>query len=205
VHDETGTAFDAIADGYDDNDEHARIAGALIGLIAPPGGGCAVDVATGTGAAAFAALRLLRPDHIAAIDISPGMLRTARGRAAVEDPGRRIHWLCAGALPLPVKDGSVDLVTCASSLHFLGPATLLDWQRVLQPGGHAVFSLPAASSFRPSPQFRRLLPVPGIRLPESADDAGVLMHGTGLSLLRAMELPLNDAGRRAILIAAARA
>jgi ubiquinone/menaquinone biosynthesis C-methylase UbiE len=205
VHNDTGAAFDAIADGYDDNDEHARIAGALIGLVAPLSAGCAVDVASGTGAAAFAALQVLRLDHIAAIDISAGMLRTARKRTTARDPAARIHWLCGGALPLPVKDGSVDLVMCASSLHFLGPAALPDWQRVLRPGGQAVFSLPAASSFRPSPQFRRLLPAPGIRLPETADDAGALLHGTGLSLLRAIELPLSDPNRRAILIAAARA
>jgi ubiquinone/menaquinone biosynthesis C-methylase UbiE len=161
-------------------------------------------VATGTGAAAFAALQLPRLDRIAAIDISAGMLRAARKRAVAEDPGRRIHWLCGSADPLPVKDGSVDLVLCASSLHFLGPAALLDWQRVLRPGGQAVFSLPAASSFRPSPQFRRLLPVPGIRLPESAHGAGALLYGTGLSLLRTIELPLSDASRRAIIVAAVR-
>lgn len=156
------------------------------------------------GAAAFAALQLLRPDRITAIDISAGMLRAARKRAATDDPANRILWLRGSALPLPAKDGSADLVLCASSLHFLGPAALLDWRRVLRAGGQAVFSLPAAASFRPSPAFRRLLPDPGIRLPESADDAGDLLHGTGLSLLRAMELPLNDEGRRAILIAAAR-
>jgi ubiquinone/menaquinone biosynthesis C-methylase UbiE len=205
VHDDTGAAFDAIADDYDDNDEHAQIADALIGLVPPLDAGLAVDVACGTGAAAFAAAAVLRPARIAAIDISAGMLQAARTRAATQDFGRRIRWLRSSALPLPLADGSASLVLCPSSLHFLGPGALSDWQRVLRPGGHAVFSLPAASSFHPSPQFRRLLPGPGIRLPESADDAGALLHGTGLSLRRAMELPLNDAGRRAILISAARA
>lgn len=204
MHDDTGAAFDAVADGYDDNDEHARIAGALIGLAAPLGGGQVIDVATGTGAAAFAALHVIKPDRITAIDISAGMLRTAQKRAAVSDPGRRIHWLCGSAVPLPVRDGSADLVLCASSLHFLGPAALPDWRRVLRPGGQAVFSLPAASSFRPSAQFRRLLPAPGFQLPESAAGAGELLHGTGLSLTRTIELALNDTGRRVILAAATR-
>ncbi|MEP7026916.1 MAG: hypothetical protein ABJB47_24525 [Actinomycetota bacterium] len=74
--------------------------------------------------------------------------------------------------------------------------------RVLRPGGLAAFSLPSASSFRPSPQFQRLLPVPGIRLPESAADAARLLQGTGRAVHRAVDLPLGDAGRRAVLILA---
>jgi ubiquinone/menaquinone biosynthesis C-methylase UbiE len=61
MEDEIGAAFDALAGHYDDNDEHAHIAGALVRLLVPAPAGFLVDVATGTGAAAFAALQVLGP------------------------------------------------------------------------------------------------------------------------------------------------
>lgn len=202
VDEEAGAVFDALADHYDDNAEHAQIAAALVRLTGTAAVDLVVDVATGTGAAAFAALELRAPARIVAIDISAAMLSVARRRAATGDPGRRIRWLQCTALPLPLADGSVDLLLCASSLHFLGREALSDWQRVLRPGGQAAFSLPTTSSFRPSPQFRRLLPAASIRLPASRDDAGRLLEGTGLRLQRAAELPVGACERRVVLVLA---
>jgi SAM-dependent methyltransferase len=189
-------AFDAVAGRYDDAGEHAQIADALVRLVAPPAG-LVVDVATGTGAAAFAALRVLAPERIIAIDVSAGMLGIARRRAVTEDPARRIDWVRQGAVPLPFGEGSVGLVLCASSLHFLGREALGDWRRVLRAGGQAAFSVPVRSSFSPSPQFRRLLPADGVQLPDSADDAEQLLEGSGLRLQRAAGL---QAGNRPVVL-----
>jgi len=164
MEEEIGAAFDAIAGHYDDNDEHAHIADALVRLLVPAAAGFLVDVATGTGAAAFAALELLGPTRIVAVDISAGMLGVARKRAVTPDPGQRIEWLRAG--------------------------------------GRAAFSVPTAASFSPSPQFRRLLPAAGIRLPASRDDAAQLLEGTGLQLQQAVELQSGDARRSAMLLVA---
>jgi ubiquinone/menaquinone biosynthesis C-methylase UbiE len=199
---EIGAAFDAVAEAYDDNLEHAQIAGALVGLIEPAEAELIVDVATGTGAAAFAALKALVPTRIIAIDVSAGMLDVARRRAVAEDPDQRIEWMLCSAVPLPIDDDSADLVLCASSLHFLGRGALPDWYRVLRRGGQAAFSLPAKSSFSPSPHFRRLLPGTGLRLPASADDAKRLLESTGLRLRYAVNIQVG--GRRVVLVVAAK-
>lgn len=133
---EPARAFDAIADRYDDDGRHAAVADRLVsGIRSGSPTRSVVDVATGTGAAAFAALRRLDPGHVVAFDVSGRMIARARRAAAVHDPDGRITWLVAAAVPLPVDDRSVDVVVCASSLHFLGAAALTDWARVLRPGG----------------------------------------------------------------------
>jgi arsenite methyltransferase len=202
MEEEISAAFDTIAQAYDDNREHALIAAAVVSLIESAEAELIVDVATGTGAAAFAALKGLAPARIIAIDVSAGMLDVARRRAISEDPDQRIEWMLRSAVPLPIGDDSADLVLCTASLHFLGREALSDWYRVLRCGGQAAFSLPAQSSFSPSPHFRRLLPGTGIRLPESADDAEQLLEGTGLRLQHAVDIQAGD--RRVVLVVAAK-
>lgn len=73
-----------------------------------------VDVATGTGAAAFSALRRLAPDRI--VYISPRMLIRARCRAAGRGLDGRIEWRAAQAVPLDIDDPSAHVVLCASAL-----------------------------------------------------------------------------------------
>ena len=200
--DEISAVFDAVAEAYDDNREHAQIARAVVGLIESAPAELIVDVATGTGAAAFAALKRLAPKRIVAIDTSAGMLAVARRRAVAEDPEQRIEWVLRSAVPLPIGDDSADLVLCASSLHFLGREALPDWYRVLRCGGQAAFSLPAKSSFRPSPHFRRLLRGNSVRLPDSADDAEQLLGDIGLRLQHAADIWVGD--RRVVLVVAAK-
>jgi ubiquinone/menaquinone biosynthesis C-methylase UbiE len=161
----TASAFDAAADTYDDDLHHAEIAEELVrGLQPIPSPALVVDVATGTGFAAFAALRLLAAQRVVGVDISQGMLDRARAKAVHEDPEGRIEWRHAPAMPLDLGEGTVDVVLCASALHFLGRDALRDWLRVLRPGGHVAFSVPMAEDFQPSPGFRRMvaahLPVP---------------------------------------------
>ncbi|SNT66088.1 Methyltransferase domain-containing protein [Asanoa hainanensis] len=98
----------------------------------------------------------------------------ARGRAIGPEAG--ITWQVGSALPLPVADGSVDVVLCASSLHFLGRAALDDWRRVLKPGGRVGYTLPLRSRFNPSEQFAKLLAT-DLTLPETVEEAYALAEG----------------------------
>ncbi len=182
-----GAAFDAAAGAYDADGAHEAVARAVVEHLAPTPGGLVVDVGTGTGAAAFAALELLAPARVVAVDVSTVMLEAARARAAMGDPTGRIEWVHGAGVPLPVPDGSVDVVVCTSSLHFLGRAALQDWSRVLRVGGQAGFTLPAASS-RPSATFRRLLPADPVALPTSSGSASRVLDGTGLRLVHAVDL-----------------
>ncbi|GAB2746235.1 class I SAM-dependent methyltransferase [Amycolatopsis magusensis] len=166
--------FDEQAPAYDANGFHDRVATALVDGLGNTPVQTVLDVATGTGAAAFAALRLLDPESVTALDISGGMITRAQERAAEFDPEGRISWLVAPAVPAPASD--VDLVLCASSLHFLGLAAIEDWLRVLKPGGRVAFTLPFAGTFNPSG------PIAGhvaadLPIPSDVDEAAAVAAG----------------------------
>jgi ubiquinone/menaquinone biosynthesis C-methylase UbiE len=197
------TLFDAAADTYDEDPHHGVIADLLVADLPRRPFPLVVDVATGTGVAAFAALRALGPARVLAVDVSARMVDRARAKAAGHDPEGRIEWQVAPAVPLPLPDGSADLVVCASALHFLGTAALHDWRRVLRPGGLATFSIPMAADFRPSPAFRDLLPA-DLTIPADPAAAERLALDAGFADAQAMTSPpaAPDRPRRAFLVQA---
>lgn len=148
------TAFDALAEHYDEDTFHNDVVHRMINGV-PEGVARVLDAGTGTGHAAFEAVRALRPRTVTAIDLSRKMIAAARAKAATLDPAGLITWHVGDAVPAPVPDASVDLVLCASALHFLGGRALPDWHRVLRPGGIVTFSLPA---HRQSATFALALP-----------------------------------------------
>ncbi len=158
--------FDELADSYD-HGHHEEIARALIDQVAPGADDAVADVACGAGAVArqLARNRPATASPVLAVDLSPEMVAVGRARAAGPAGAPAIDWRVGDAVPLPVPDHSLDVVFCASSLHFLGARALADWRRALRPGGWAGFSLPLATHFRPSPRFAELLardvPLPG--------------------------------------------
>ncbi|MFG2287571.1 class I SAM-dependent methyltransferase [Streptomyces sp. NPDC048595] len=166
-------AFDELADSYDHR-HHEEIARALIAWVAPGAGDEIADVACGAGAVALQLARsrpaTARP--VLAVDLSPGMVEVGRARAAGLVPDAAIDWRVADAVPLPVADRSLDVVLCASSLHFLGRRAPADWRRALRPGGRVGFTLPLATHFRPSERFSghvaRDVPLPGTAQEASA-------------------------------------
>jgi SAM-dependent methyltransferase len=142
--------------------------------------GAVADVACGTGAVALAVARS-RPGGSApvlAVDISAGMVAAGRARAKESGLVDAIDWRVGPAVPLPVADASLDVVLCASSLHFLGARALADWRRVLRTGGRPGFTPPVASGFRPSGTFAGLV-APDLRLPRTAADACELARVAG--------------------------
>ncbi len=185
--------FDGVAAHYDEDTFHGLVADALVDGLGRTAPERVLDVATGTGAAAFAALRL-EPGEVLAIDISPGMIARAETKAVTRDPGKLITWQVASAVPSPVEDDGADAVLCASSLHFLGAAALRDWLRALRPGGRVGFSLPLASTFRPSEAFAAIVPT-DLKLPETEDDAAELASEAGFTEVTVKRLDVESGDR----------
>jgi ubiquinone/menaquinone biosynthesis C-methylase UbiE len=186
--------FDSAADTYDDDPHHLVIARRLVaGLRSSPGPQLVVDVATGTGSAALAALA---PQRLVAVDVSPRMIEKAVAKAATADPDGRIEWRVAPAAPLDLPDGAADVVSCASALHLIGAGALAEWRRVLRPGGRVAFSIPVAADFHPSPDFRALLPT-DLVVPADEAGAGRIAGAAGLEPVRVVTTPPP---RRAFLV-----
>jgi ubiquinone/menaquinone biosynthesis C-methylase UbiE len=191
------TRFDSAADTYDDDPHHLVIARKLVAGLRPTAGpALVVDVATGTGFAALAALEALAPKQVVAVDVSPRMVEKAMAKGATADPDGRIKWRVAPAVPLDLPDGVADVVLCASALHLIGATAPPEWRRVLRPGGQAAFSLPVAADFHPSPQFRAALPTD---LTVPADEAGAerIARAAGFVSVRVTATPPP---RRAFLV-----
>jgi ubiquinone/menaquinone biosynthesis C-methylase UbiE len=192
------------ADGYDADPHHPVIARRLVaGLTAGPR--LLVDVATGTGEAAFAALDTVAAERVVAVDVSGRMLQLARAKAADRDPGGRIEWREAPAVPLELPDGAADAVVCASALHLLGPEAPAEWARVLRPGGEVAFSIPVAADFAPSGDFAALL-AGAVAPPADPDGAAAIATAAGFTAVRVetTEPVAADRPRRAFLVWATR-
>jgi ubiquinone/menaquinone biosynthesis C-methylase UbiE len=103
------------------------------------------DVACGTGILAARIASELELDEVYGVDMSDGMLAQARARSS------DVQWRKGPAEHLPFEDGALDAVVTTSAFHFFDqPAALLEFHRVLAPGG-----LAAVATLSP----RQLLPL----------------------------------------------
>jgi ubiquinone/menaquinone biosynthesis C-methylase UbiE len=100
----------------------------------------ALDLGTGTGAAALAIARRWPETEVVGVDISDGMLAEAR-RLVPNDLAGRVELVRADAAQLPFEDGSFELVTLANMIPFFD-----ELARVLAPGGHAIFAFSVGPS-----------------------------------------------------------
>ena len=147
--------FDAIAPGYDGL-RFVQVTLELLIQTSPFEPGMKIlDVATGTGLAAIEASRRVGPGgRVIGIDLSPEMIEVAKRN--VEKAGlANVEMQCGDAELLDFADASFDAVTCASSL-FLIPdmdQAVREWNRVLRPGGIAVFSAFGDGILRPLNRF----------------------------------------------------
>jgi ubiquinone/menaquinone biosynthesis C-methylase UbiE len=100
-----------------------------------------LDIATGTGIAAEAALAAVGPTgHVTAADYSPAMVERARARLG-EAPNVAVGVEDGQSLSFPAQ--SFDAVLCSLGLMFFpDPARgLAEFHRVLRPGGRAAASV----------------------------------------------------------------
>jgi ubiquinone/menaquinone biosynthesis C-methylase UbiE len=130
--------YDQEAERYDETrggEPRAQAAATAIGSMLPSSRALTVvDLAGGTGIVAAALNTAGR--RVVVLDQSAGML----GQAARRLPGCEVR---ATALALPLRDVSVDVVTCVWLLHLLASAeevdvVLSEAGRVLRPGGRFV-------------------------------------------------------------------
>ncbi|WP_284745517.1 class I SAM-dependent methyltransferase [Amycolatopsis sp. RTGN1] len=191
-HDARAALFDSTAEHYDEDTFHARVADELVAPL-PPEPDLVLDVATGTGFAAYAALRL-KPSRVLAVDLSPAMVAQATAKAAELDPSGVITWQVGPAVPMPSPDGSADVVLCASSLHFLGAVAFADWRRVLRPGGRLAFSVVSGARFRPSGAFADFVPR-DITFPTDDAEAAALATSAGFVDVSARTFTYRGADR----------
>ena len=127
--------FDRLAPRWDTMRADAHLSSfelALEGVEGSPR--LALDLGTGTGAAAFAVARRFPEAQVTGADLSEEMLAEARAKTPAELAGR-VTFEQADAARLPYGDASFELVTLANMIPFFD-----ELARVLARGGWALFS-----------------------------------------------------------------
>lgn len=115
-------------------------------LLAAEGARVVLDVGCGTGRTSLPIAR--RGPAVLAADMSRGMLRELRAKAAEAGLARRIWPLVADAERLPFADGGLDGLVCQGVLHHLPrvDAALAEADRVLRPGAWLCLAEPDAEA-----------------------------------------------------------
>jgi ubiquinone/menaquinone biosynthesis C-methylase UbiE len=134
-------SYDPVAETFDRLSRRfsAPLARRMVSLAALREGDRVLDVGTGTGIVALEAVaRVLPGGSVLGIDLSEGMLETARTRAVAGAEFRRMD-----AEALDLEDGSFDVVlSLFALLHFPDPLRALrEMHRVLRPGGRLVIAV----------------------------------------------------------------
>jgi ubiquinone/menaquinone biosynthesis C-methylase UbiE len=140
----------------------------------------ALDLGTGTGAAAQALAKHFPAAQIVGVDLSSAMINEARRKLPVELEGR-VRFEVGDSAALSFEDSAFELAALANMIPFFD-----ELARVIAPGGHAVFSFSngeATPIFVPPERLRRELTRRGFT--EFAEfSAG---PGTALTARRAAE------------------
>lgn len=111
-----------------------------------------LDIATGTGDVALAALKL-NPDEVVGVDISNKMLDVGRQKILKRNLQDKVRLEYGDAENLPFETSSFDALTSAFGVRNFGNLEkgLSEMARILKDGGHAVileFSKPRSLIFR---------------------------------------------------------
>lgn len=164
--------FDSIAHRYDllnhllSMNIDRKWRGKVVRMICRQAPESVLDIATGTGDLAIAVARALPQAAVTGVDLSPGMLRIGREKAAARFPGREFPMLEGDAEGLPFADASFGAVTCGFGVRNFENLSkgLEEMHRVLIPGGKVYileFSMPSERNILGKLYrfyFRRILP-----------------------------------------------
>jgi ubiquinone/menaquinone biosynthesis C-methylase UbiE len=135
LYDRGATSYDQVKQ-FDDVDDARALALPLLRGLRGTRRPLVLDLATGTGRVPLALLRSLEFEgSIVGLDLSEGMLREARRKAAQYQ--ERVTWVWRDALDLPFVDDGFDAVCCVEALEFMAEPSgvLREMTRVLRPGG----------------------------------------------------------------------
>ena len=147
-----------------------------------------LDIATGTGLAARAAVELMERTTVVGIDVSRQMLEVARGRSHP----RRCRFIQADAQRLPFRTAVFDALVCVAAIPYIADlsAALTEWCRVGHSHAALVFTTPAADGIAAHWLLGQAAEVHGLALPNphgavgSPDRIRAVVEGFGLSLIR---------------------
>ncbi|MFC9440537.1 class I SAM-dependent methyltransferase [Nocardia sp. NPDC057030] len=147
-------------------DHAATAARRVFGILQSPAehlhlrpGHTALDIGCGPGEITAALAHAVGPDGLAlGIDISASMLT----RAVQRHRGGNIAFVRADAQRLPLRDNTVDAVTCIAGLQLIPDpvAALAEMIRVLRPGGYLAVLVPTVRT-GPLQPIGRFLPGAG--------------------------------------------
>jgi demethylmenaquinone methyltransferase/2-methoxy-6-polyprenyl-1,4-benzoquinol methylase len=127
-----------------------------------------LDIATGTGDMAIAAVKAIPAAQVKGVDISTGMLEVGRKKITALKLADRIQLAEGDSEALPFTDGGFDAVMCAYGVRNFEhlEAGLREMLRVLRPGGKVAIlefsqpkTFPVAQLYRV--YFRYILPAIG--------------------------------------------
>lgn len=116
--------------------------GRVLDLAAPAGPEVVLDVGCGNGLYLAGLARRRHAGHVLGIDMSAGMLRAARQRAA--DAGwRGLALLAADATALPLRGSAADLTLAMHMLYHVPEPSraVAELRRVTRPGGRVIVGL----------------------------------------------------------------
>jgi ubiquinone/menaquinone biosynthesis C-methylase UbiE len=138
--DDVRSRFAPVASNYSRSTFHAGKRGLeeVVELAEPKPGEVALDVATGTGNAAFALAAAC--SHVTGLDLTPEMLAEAR-RVAGERAIENVDWVIADAEAVPFPADRFDIYMVRAAPHHFPnlDRALLEAARVVKPGGRACF------------------------------------------------------------------
>jgi len=144
-----------------------------------------LDVATGTGDFALAALSL-KPERVVGLDISPGMLEEGRNKMRAKGVESIVEMVEGASESLPFADGSFDAATVGFGVRNFEHLEqgLREIRRVLRPGGRVAILEPSFPQRFPLRQmfgfyFQRIVPILGRTLTDDPSAYTYLPQSVG--------------------------